>query len=141
MTAFRLDTRLERDCHVLGRLGGSRLLLMDNAAVPWFILVPATRVTELYQLTEEEQADLLRSVNLLSRFVRDNFPVSKLNVAAIGNIVSQLHVHVIGRDPADHYWPGVVWGAPVTQRYDPSRIAAIADLLKSRLTEQGFLCD
>ncbi len=110
MGDFKLDPRLAEDCLVLGHLQISRLLLMNNSLVPWFILVPETSETEIIDLSKTEQADVLEEINLVSTFVRNNFQLSKLNIAAIGNIVSQLHIHVVGRDPSDYCWPNVVWG-------------------------------
>ena len=108
MAGLELDSRLARDCIVLGRLDISQLLLMNNALVPWFILVPVTTETEIVDLSAQDQARLLQEINLLSGFIKENFNITKLNTAAIGNVVSQLHIHVVGRDPADYCWPDVV---------------------------------
>jgi diadenosine tetraphosphate (Ap4A) HIT family hydrolase len=108
--AFELDERLQNDSIVLGESDHSLLLLMNNALVPWFILVPKTMVTELHDLDPATRAAVLDEVQQLSIFVKQQFPVDKLNVAAIGNVVSQLHVHVVGRHEQDYCWPSVVWG-------------------------------
>ncbi len=126
MAAFELDPHLAHDCVALGRLGLCRVLLMNNPAVPWFILVPETTATELCDLEAGEQARLLAEINAVSHFVRDHFTVDKLNVASIGNIVRQLHVHVVGRRVEDDYWPGVVWGAASERRYGARAVADIA---------------
>ena len=97
MKDFRLDPQLERDCFILGNVGSSLLLLLDNALVPWFILVPRVAVTEVYELEREVQLALLDQVNALSRLLKDELGVDKVNVAAIGNVVRQLHVHVVAR--------------------------------------------
>jgi diadenosine tetraphosphate (Ap4A) HIT family hydrolase len=102
MNNFELDPRLTNDCLVLGKLNLSLLLLMNNSLVPWFILVPQTSETEVTDLPQPSQAILLEEINLISTFVKTNFQISKLNIAAIGNFVSQLHVHVVGRDPSDY---------------------------------------
>jgi diadenosine tetraphosphate (Ap4A) HIT family hydrolase len=130
MSGFRLDPRLERDCFVLGELGSSLLLLLDNALVPWFILVPRVAVTEVYELEREQQLELLDQVSALSRFIKDEHRVDKLNVAAIGNVVRQLHVHVVGRREGDFCWPGVVWGATGKQGYT----AAEVEEMRGRVT-------
>jgi diadenosine tetraphosphate (Ap4A) HIT family hydrolase len=106
---------------------------LNKAEVPWFVLVPETAVIELCDLNAQEQALLQTEVNLLSRFVRDAFDITKLNVAAIGNIVAQLHIHVIGRHPADAWWPQVVWGQTSAGGYDAARIGEIAAALATRL--------
>ena len=118
---FDLDPKLADDCITLGELGLSRLLLMNNALLPWFILVPRVTVKEIYQLEADQQQLLLQEINALSEFAQINFNADKLNVAAIGNMVSQLHIHVIARKTSDYCWPGVVWGT--TQREDYSGLA------------------
>jgi len=141
MTELELDPRLAKDCLLLGRLNSSRLLLMDNSLLPWFILVPATDETEIIDLPQLEQADLLQEINLLSEFVRNNFKVSKLNIAAIGNIVSQLHVHVVGRDPSDYCWPNVVWGQSERKPYTTERVNEISAALEQQLGDKFKLVD
>ena len=133
MSDFRLDPQLARDCFVLGELGSSLLLLLDNALVPWFILVPRVAVSEVCDLEPAQQAELLGQINAVSRFVREAFPVDKLNVAAIGNVVSQLHVHVVGRRRDDFCWPGVVWGAPGREAYDAAEVERIKGLAAGAL--------
>jgi diadenosine tetraphosphate (Ap4A) HIT family hydrolase len=127
--SFILDPRLANDCFVLGHLKTSRLLLLNNALVPWFILVPDTDVTEIYQLPHEQQLLLLDEINIISNYIKQNFVVDKLNVAAIGNIVSQMHIHLVGRRLDDFCWPGVVWGAKDKKAYQDSEV----DAIKSRL--------
>jgi diadenosine tetraphosphate (Ap4A) HIT family hydrolase len=109
---FELDTQLREDCHWIGRLALSHVLLHRNAALPWLILVPevAEHVTELYQLDPTERRTLDDEVDVLSRYLKRTHGARKINVAAIGNLVPQLHVHVVGRHPGDPCWPGVVWG-------------------------------
>ncbi len=135
MAKIELDPMLARDCLILGELKFSRLLLMNNALVPWFILLPHTDKTEIIDLPESEQASLLKEINLLSAFVRENFKISKLNIAAIGNIVSQLHVHVVGRDPSDYCWPNVVWGQSEREPYALEQVKNIRAALAQQLGE------
>lgn len=125
MNDFILDPRLSQDCLVLGEMRTSLLLLMKNSLVPWFILVPRRTATELYELDRDDQAALLEEINLVSRFLKDYFKAEKLNVAAIGNIVRQLHVHVIGRNTADFCWPNVIWGTKENKPYTDEQISAI----------------
>lgn len=122
---FQLDPRLERDCFALGRFKLCRLLLMNNAAVPWFILVPETDATEICDLNLLAQAILFDEINTVSHFVQALDGVEKLNVAAIGNVVSQLHLHVVGRHPGDFAWPGVVWGVEAKERYADEQVERI----------------
>jgi len=131
---FRLDPRLDADCHTLGRLDCSLLLLMDNVLAPWFILVPEVGgVVEFHELDADVQQRLLGEINLLSRFVKDHFTVDKINVAAIGNMVRQLHVHVVGRSEGDWCWPGVVWGAEKGRGYTEAEVGDILRALENQL--------
>ena len=130
---FELAAQLRTDCHVLGRLPLSHVLLLDKREVPWFILVPETGVIELCDLDDTEHAQLQREVNALCRCVRARFQVTKLNVAAIGNIVSQLHVHVIGRHPQDPWWPHVAWGQTSAGGYADAEVSDIAQRVAAEL--------
>jgi len=130
MEAFSLDPQLAKDCLVLAESDTSLLLLMNNALVPWFILVPRTNETELHALDATTQAALLKEVNLLASKVKTVFAVDKLNLAAIGNVVQQLHVHVIGRRHTDYCWPNVVWGRSEREPYTE---AAVAELVQNLL--------
>ena len=121
-----LDERLRNDCFELLQLGFCRVLLMNNASLPWFILVPDTDKTEVCQLSAEQQAVLWDEVNRVATFVRTHYRIDKLNIAAIGNVVSQLHVHVVGRRQDDYCWPDVVWGRPSEETYTEDAVAEIA---------------
>jgi len=136
MNKFELDSRLAQDCIVLGKLNISKLLLMNNSLVPWFILVPERSATEITDLLQSEQLSILEEINLLSTFVKGNFEISKLNIAAIGNIVSQLHIHVVGRDPSDYCWPNVVWGTKQRNLYTVERIKEITTALREQLGDK-----
>ena len=133
---FVLDKRLQRDCFCLGRLELSQLLLLNNAAVPWFILVPEVAVTELCDLEELQYTTLMNESRRLAEFVRQTFVIDKLNVAAIGNVVSQLHLHVIGRRKDDYCWPDVVWGTTPPEQYEAAQVATIVGQLEQTL--EGF---
>jgi len=122
---FELDARLQQDCFRLGRLEFCHVLLLDNAAVPWFVLVPETDVAEIFDLPIAQQHLLLEETTAVANFVRQAFVTDKLNVAAIGNIVRQLHVHVVGRRAGDYCWPGVVWGTVPPERYTDEQLAQI----------------
>lgn len=128
-----LDPRLEQDCFVLGRLKLCRLLLMNNAAVPWYILVPDTSATEICDLNLMAQAILYDEINVVSGYVQGIAGVEKLNVAAIGNVVKQLHVHIVGRHPQDFAWPGVVWGVASEEKYTDAQVAEIVQAVKEQL--------
>ena len=133
---FDLDARLANDCIIMGKLDLSLLLLMNNSLVPWFILVPDTTITELTALPQVNQAAILKEVNLISIFMKENFDISKLNIASIGNIVNQLHIHIVGRDPSDYCWPNVVWGTQDKELYTNEQIAKISTALNEKLGSQ-----
>ena len=130
---FKLDPRLANDCFELGQLRTSRLLLLNNALVPWFILVPETNATEIYELPRNQLLILLDEINLISSHIKQNFTVDKLNVAAIGNIVNQMHIHIVGRHVDDFCWPGVVWGAEAKKTYDDNEVEIIRASLVENL--------
>lgn len=135
MNDFTLDPRLGQDCYLLGEMQISLLLLLNNSLVPWFILVPRRSVTEICELDPADQKTLLEEVNLLSHFVKGRAGVEKLNVAAIGNIVNQLHVHVIGRNAKDFCWPNVVWGRTEKTPYSNEEVRVIRESLLATLPE------
>jgi diadenosine tetraphosphate (Ap4A) HIT family hydrolase len=122
---FKLDKRLQDDCFVLGRMEFSRVLLMNNASVPWFVLVPNTQETEIFDLPSPERAMLWDEVDRMAEYLRHDPSIDKLNVAAIGNVVSQLHVHIVGRRQDDYCWPDVVWGRPSEEKYTDEAVAGI----------------
>jgi diadenosine tetraphosphate (Ap4A) HIT family hydrolase len=107
--AFELDPRLAGSSIELGRLGRSRVLLKNNAHFIWLLLVPETAVTEFHELPAEQFEEVCGHTRQLSTWVKEAFHVDKINVAAIGNIVNQLHIHIVGRNRGDVAWPGTVW--------------------------------
>ncbi len=129
MKAFKLDPRLNNDCFIMSESDKFIILLMNNSLVPWFIIVPKTDKSELYELDASMQNSVQAVSNKLSEFIMEEFKPDKLNVAAIGNIVKQMHIHVVGRCKKDVYWPGVVWGAAEKKMYDASEVRN----LKSKL--------
>jgi len=135
---FPLDPRLEADTHPLAELGLSRLLLMDDARFPWLILVPRIAgARELLDLDAADRATLLDEVTGVSRALESRLRPDKLNVAALGNVVPQLHVHVIARFATDAAWPNPVWGHGEREPYPSEerqrRIADLVDALRPML--------
>jgi diadenosine tetraphosphate (Ap4A) HIT family hydrolase len=106
---------------------------MNNSLVPWFILVPNTNKTEMTDLPLTDQDTLLKEINLISGYIKVNYDTTKLNIAAIGNIVNQLHVHIVGRDPSDYCWPNVVWGRNEKEPYTDKQALAISTALAEQL--------
>ncbi len=133
MSEFKLDQRLKNDCFILDESEHFMLLLLNNALVPWFILVPKTDKTELYELDESLQKQIMSLINQISVFIKQEYPVDKLNIATIGNIVEQLHIHIIGRFKADPYWPGVVWGREPKESYAQKEVNKLKKQLKGIL--------
>ena len=125
MTNFKLDSRLENDCFILSESDQFVFLLMNNSLVPWFILVPKTDKTELYELDISTQTQVFSAINKISDFICDEYKPDKLNVAAIGNIVNQMHIHIVARYKTDAYWPGVVWGANEKKVYESVEVDKI----------------
>lgn len=138
MASFELDPELLKHAHRLGRVGRVHVLLARNADVPWFMLVPETSAIELCDLSEAEHARLMALAHRLGRAVRERFASDKLNVAAIGNIVAQMHLHVIGRRRDDPHWPGVLWGAQALNSYEPEAVAEIRDWLAATALAPDF---
>lgn len=110
MVEFHIHPRLLDDCHRLGRLPNSHLLLHRNAVLPWFILVPETGAADLLDLPRSLRVAVMDEAAAISRFVKQELDYPKINFGAIGNLVPQLHLHVIGRRPGDCCWPAPVWG-------------------------------
>ena len=137
MDHFKLDTKLEKDCFILGEMTNCLVLLMNNKVAPWFILVPKVAgVSELHELDTKMQTSLMDEINRLSAFIKQQFIVDKLNVAAIGNIVKQLHIHVVARTEDDYCWPGVVWGTDFKEQYLEEEVNEVASKMRNKLT--GF---
>lgn len=129
---FSLNERLRADTRPVIDLGLCRVLLMNNRLWPWLILVPMREgAVEIHRLEEVDQATLMREIAQASRVVERLFAPDKMNVGALGNMVPQLHVHVIGRTRGDPAWPGPVWGSGHAESYE----AAEADALVERLAE------
>ncbi|NGP53138.1 HIT family protein [Thioalkalivibrio sp. XN8] len=140
MAGFELHPRLQADCHSIGRFALSRVLLYRNASLPWLILVPEVHgeATELYELDAADRRMLDAEIDTLARYLKAAHGAKKVNVAAIGNLVPQLHVHVIGRRPDDPCWPGVVWGnLPPAADWGPDQLEAIATAIAGLSSRPG----
>ena len=136
---FVLHPQLASDCIVVGQFELSTLLLMNDRQFPWFILVPRREdVTEVFQLDLADRAQLLDESCWLAEALKDAFAAHKINVAALGNMVSQLHIHHIARYREDPAWPAPVWGklpaVPYTDEQLNERISRLKTVLTSELT-------
>ena len=110
MSDFDIHPQLRADCHTLGRYALCHLLLHRNAAVSWFILVPETDLPDLLDLPPPERDAAVAESAAVAAFVKNTLGWPKVNFGAIGNLVPQLHLHVVGRRPGDACWPAPVWG-------------------------------
>lgn len=136
---FVLDSRLDQDTYVLGDFSLCRLLLMNDAQYPWFILVPRQEdVTEVFQLTLEDQTQLWQETTALAGLLKDAFAADKMNIATLGNMVAQLHIHVIARRKTDPAWPAPVWGKHAARPYTSDEVQAVQERLRLVLPE-GFV--
>ena len=132
--SFALDPRLEADTAPVCDLALCRVLLMNDSRYPWLILVPQRDgLAEIDELAPDEAALLMREIVQATRAMRRFAGVEKVNVGALGNIVRQLHIHIVGRRAGDFAWPGPVWGAGAPSAYDPAelkvRLVGLADQL------------
>jgi diadenosine tetraphosphate (Ap4A) HIT family hydrolase len=131
-----LHPQLEADTVPVGELALSRLSLAKDANFPWLILLPrCVGVSEIIDLDEPGQAELTREIAVVCRALKAVVPCDKLNVAALGNVVPQLHVHIIARRRGDPAWPKPIWGVVPARDYEPAvrdrLIAALRDALWS----------
>ncbi|AGI25437.1 HIT family protein [Pseudomonas sp. MT3] len=134
---FVLDSRLEQDTVPVGDFPLSSLLLMNDSQYPWFILVPRREdVSELFQLDPDDQQQLWREATQLAETLKDTFSADKMNVANLGNVVSQLHVHVIVRRRNDAAWPGPVWGRHPAVPYGVEELARLREKLRMVLGDE-----
>ncbi len=119
---FTLHERLRADTLDITRLRLSRVLLMNDSSFPWLILVPEREdIRELYDLDEKDRPVLIEEITLASRVIRHLYKPDKINIGALGNLVPQFHVHVIGRFESDRAWPGPVWGSGPSQPYEDDK--------------------
>ena len=137
---FELDSQLASDTVELGQLGLSRVLLMKDANYPWVILVPERpAITELYELAEVDQLKLIGEITALSQGMKQIFSADKMNVANLGNMVPQLHIHIIARFRNDPAWPGPVWGAVERKAYEEDALAQRVALLSQMVASISTL--
>ncbi|HEX4861933.1 MAG TPA: HIT family protein [Rhizomicrobium sp.] len=131
---FALHPRLAADTAFVADWGLSRVLLMDDARYPWAVLVPRRAdVTELFDLDAQDRAALTEEVAHAARVLKAMSAAAKINIGALGNLVPQLHVHIVARNEGDAAWPGPVWGRGAAVRYEPARRDALVEELRARL--------
>jgi len=131
---FELDTRLAADSVLIADGPLSQIRLMNDDRFPWVVLVPRVAgASEWIDLDDNQQRLLLAEINQVSRHLKQKPNVTKLNIGALGNIVPQLHIHLVGRHEGDAAWPGPVWGSGPAQRFDPGVLAERVEIWRQRL--------
>lgn len=133
---FKLDPRLEQNTILLGEFSLSSVLLMNDARYPWVILVPKIiGLTEIFNLNEQQQYQLMIESNFVANKLNSLVQADKMNVAALGNVVSQLHIHHIARFMQDEAWPAPVWGKGQSIQYNKDEQKAMCQQLKLALRD------
>jgi len=131
---FQLHRQLANDCFVITDLPLCQLLLCNDSAFPWFILVPkVVGVEDIYQLDWQQQQQLLNESSMLSEVLMQEFNGDKMNVAALGNVVPQLHLHHVVRYKNDPCWPKPIWGQQALTPYSDEALAAIKNRILPKL--------
>src|SRR6056297_3184625 len=137
LSMFKLDERLQRDTFPIASLLLCEVLLLNNAHYPWLILAPRREsVTEIYQLEPADRDQLWRESHQLSVWMARFFQFDKLNIGALGNVVSQLHLHHVGRQKNDPAWPGPVWGHGARVSYRSEQVEGLIAAIRSGM--EGF---
>lgn len=136
--SFILHERLQQDCLLVGDFPLSKVLLLNDSRFPWCVLVPARAdISEIHQLNWNDQVQLLRESGRLADCLTRIFRPDKLNIAAIGNLVPQLHVHHVVRYRNDAAWPAPVWGVGVADPYQAGDLQARIGKLVAELCQPG----
>jgi diadenosine tetraphosphate (Ap4A) HIT family hydrolase len=136
---FELDSRLAKDTYWLGEFDLSLVLLNKDANFPWCILVPKREaVYDLYHLSEEDQQQFMRESSRLSRAMMSVLGAYKMNVAALGNVVRQLHIHHIARFKDDPVWPQPIWGKLTAVDYTREQLDERISSLRQALSGKDF---
>ena len=137
---FELDQRLMSDTAVVANSALCRILLMNDSRYPWLILVPLiAAVSEVFELTAEQQQQLCQETSDVGRLLKNEFQADKMNIATLGNVVKQLHMHVVVRMQEDASWPAPVWGNGVAQPYTADALTQMCLRLRSVLAPMDLL--
>ncbi|MEQ1754154.1 MAG: HIT family protein [Micropepsaceae bacterium] len=132
--SFDLDPRLANDTAWLRDWPLCKLLLMNDQRYSWIVLVPRrTGVTEPFDLKPADQTRLWHEVMHAAEILKAASPCRKVNIGALGNIVSQLHVHIVARNEGDFAWPGPVWGQGIALRFEPASLEARLEAFRNTL--------
>lgn len=131
---FTLHPKLAEDCNRVTCLDLCEVLLMNDSRFPWLILVPKrANLRDFHEIATDDRGTLFDEIDRCSRLLANLPDITKINVAALGNQVPQLHIHVIGRSIHDAAWPGPVWGAGITEPYSSEELINRTTHLKDQL--------
>jgi len=131
---FELNSQIEKDTFHVIDMDLCRVLLMNDKRFPWLMLVPMQPdLVEVFDLEEEDQVLMTLEVNYAAKVLADLSQAKKMNVGSLGNIVSQLHLHVVARNEGDAAWPGPVWGVGNAVPYDDGELKALLQDLRTAL--------
>lgn len=123
MSLFSINPTLLDECYYLGRLPATEVLLHRNGSLPWFILVPDTQLPDLLDLPSEHREGVMADCAAISVFIKQVLGFEKVNFAGLGNVVPQMHLHIIGRTTVDPCWPQPIWGNLVdSEAYVPGQV-------------------
>lgn len=132
MSLFKVDPELETNSYFIADMELSKLYLKNDKENPWFVLIPRkSEVFELVDLTHEQQCMLMEEVTIVSEFLKSHYRPFKINIGALGNIVRQLHIHVLARYENDRAWPQALWGTVPKEIFEQVEI----DNIKSNFLE------
>ena len=135
MSAFELDGRIDRDSDLVKKLDLCQLRIQNDSRWPWLVMVPERPgMTEIFELSAADQALLLSEITKVGAALKQVTGATKINSAAIGNIVRQLHVHVIARFEGDANWPGPIWGYGSAEPYHSDKRQALVNILMEKLS-------
>jgi diadenosine tetraphosphate (Ap4A) HIT family hydrolase len=133
---FKLNETLAQDSYIISDLKVSQLLLAKNANYPWFILVvKKENLVELIDLTLEQQIEVLKEINFISRFLKDELKVDKINIATLGNVVKQLHIHIIGRFENDLAFPKPIWCESSFKKYQKEDLEELIARIRAKISQ------
>jgi diadenosine tetraphosphate (Ap4A) HIT family hydrolase len=133
-SAWSLHSRLKEDTIDIGDLPLSRVLVIKDAHYPWLLLVPRRpEIVEIIDLDEVEQAQLMTEISRVARALKDVTKCEKLNIAALGNMVPQLHIHIIARRSSDAAWPRPVWGVMPPHPHDTDEVQRFISALRRKI--------
>ncbi len=136
---FKLHSQLTKDTIFIGKFELSQLLIHKDANYPWFILVPMLpNISEIHQLLSDEAIQLIKESNVLSETISEIFAPDKINIAALGNMVPQLHLHHVARYKNDISWPNTIWGNKPSTEYNKKNLKFRIESLVLALSRKGY---